>query len=104
MTVQVIFFKAKGVGSVHSPGVGDITAREAVTIPATTSRAVADGEIVVVLNEETSAVLVAYGTTPDATATASTAATSAGYPVPAGLVSPPIVAPTGAKINVKDVP
>lgn len=104
MAVQVIFFTPRGIGSAHAPGVGEIRAREAVSIPGSTTATVQSGEAVVVLNEESAAVLVAHGTTPDATATASTAATSAGYPVPAGQVSPPILAATGAKINVKDVP
>jgi hypothetical protein len=104
MAVQVIFFKPRGSGFGQAPVVGEIRAREAVTIPNTTTATVRDGELVMVLNEETAAVLVAYGSTPDAAATAATAATSAGFPVAAGQVSAPIMATAGSKISVKDVP
>jgi hypothetical protein len=41
---------------------------------------------VIIGNAETSMILVAFGTTPDAAATAETAATSAGVPLGAGAV------------------
>lgn len=104
MAVQVIFFKPAGMGRFDAPAVGEIRCREAVTIPNTTTATVQDGEYVVVLNEEAAAVLVAHGSTPSATATASTPATSAGFPVAAGQVGPAIRPATGAKINVADVP
>lgn len=104
MAVTVTFFKPKGIGSVHAPGVGEIRARESVTIPGTTTATVQDGECVVVLNEESDAVLVAHGTTPDAAASPATSATSAGFPVATGEVSPPFIPAVGAKINIKDVP
>lgn len=104
MTVQVVFFRPQGIGSAHAPGVAGIRVREAVTIPGTTTATVRDGESVVVYNGETGAVFAAHGLTPNATATAATAATTAGFPIPAGQNSPPIQAATGAKINVKAVP
>lgn len=104
MTVQVIFFTPRGIASAHAPGVGDIRAREAVTIPGTTTAVAQAGESVVVFNGETSGVLVAHGPTPDATATAATMATSAGFPVAAGQISVPIQPATGSKISVKAVP
>ena len=104
MTVQVIFFTPQGIRNPAAPGVGRIRAREAVTIPGTTTTTVADGEAVMVYNGETGAVFAAYGSTPDATATAETSATSAGLPIPAGSLSDVLMPNTGAKINVKAVP
>ena len=58
---------------------------------ATTTDTAQDGEIAMVGNSGTSMIAVAIGSTPDATATASTSATSAGMPVPPGAVVPKIV-------------
>lgn len=105
MTVQVIFFTPHGIGPTqHALGVGSVRAREAVTIPGTTTATVQSGEAVVVYNGETGGVLVAHGTTPDATATVETAVTSCGFPVAAGQGSTPIMANTGSKVNIKAIP
>ncbi len=104
MTVVVSFIQTKGVGSLSAPGIGRVRVRENLTIPATTSASVQDGEIVVVGNAEGSMVAVAFGTVPDGAATAeSLPSTSAGYPVASGGVSDPFVPPVGSKINVKAV-
>jgi hypothetical protein len=104
MTVTVSFFKPTSPGAAGAAGVGFIRVRETIAIPGSTTATAEAGEYVVVLNEEASAVLVAHGTTPDAAAAAATSVTTAGFPVEAGAVSPPIVPATGSKINVKDVP
>jgi hypothetical protein len=102
LTVVVSFIKQASRGS-EASGVGKVRVRENITIPGTTTAKVEDGELVIVGNAETSMVAVAFGTTPDAAATASTSATSAGMPVAAGAVSYPIIPATGDKINVKVV-
>lgn len=103
MTVVVSFIAPHGIGPLHAPGIGRVRVRENLTIPATTTATVQDGEIVVIGNAEGSMVAVAFGTTPDGAATAETSATSAGYPVASGGVSDPFVPPVGSKINVKAV-
>lgn len=104
MTVTVTFFTPKGVGSIDAPGVGDIRAREAVTIGSSTTNTVQDGEVVTVYNGETGAILIAHGSTPDAQAATATAATTAGFPVAAAGLSPPIRPLVGSKINAKVIP
>lgn len=105
MTVTVCFFTPQGVGPTKdAPGVGYIRAREAITIPGSTTNTVQSGEAVIVFNGETSGVLAAHGTTPDATAATATATTTAGLPVGAGQSSAPIMAATGSKINIKAIP
>jgi hypothetical protein len=56
------------------------------------------------LNTETTGILVAFGSTPDAVATTQTSATTAGLGVPAGLESP-LLGPLneGDKISVKAI-
>lgn len=103
MAVIVSFIRPKGVGSVNAPGIGSVRIREDITVPGTTTATVEDGEIVIIGNNEATMVAVAHGTTPNAAATASTTATSAGYPVAAGAVSDPFVPDTGAKINIKAI-
>lgn len=101
MTVVVSFVKPHGAGVV---GMGRVRVRENITIPGTTIATRQDGEIVIIGNAETSMVAVAWGTTPDAAATAETPdVTTAGVAVAAGAVSYPIEPKTGDKINVKVV-
>lgn len=102
MTVVVSFIRQAARGS-EASGVGKVRVRENITIPGTTTATVQDGELVIVGNAESSMVAVAFGTTPDAAALASTSATSAGMPVPAGQMGFPIIPTTGDKINVKAV-
>lgn len=102
MTVFVSFVKPVGMGSIHAPGIGTIRVRESLTIPNSTTAAFADGETAIVVNGESGYIAVAFGTAPDASAAAETAATTAGVVIPAGG-SFPIVGPVGAKINVKAI-
>lgn len=101
MSVVVSFVKTKGIGSVEVQSIGEVRARETLALNGTTTASVQAGEIVLVGNAETAMILVAFGTTPDAQATSSTSATSAGIPVPPGSIGIPLVPPVGAKINVK---
>ena len=100
MTVVVSFVRPRGAGVI---GMGGVRVREDITIPGSTTATRQEGEIVIIGNAETSMVAVAWGTTPDAAATASTAATTAGVCVGAGAVSYPIDPAVGDKINVKAV-
>ena len=100
MAVIVSFATPKGIGSIHSPHIGAVRAREDITVPGSTTAAAQNGEIAVIANGEASIVAAAFGTTPDAAATAETTATSAGFGIPAGAV---VMVPlkTGDKINIK---
>lgn len=103
MSVVVSFIKPAGIGGVYAaPGIGQCRVRETITVPGTTTAAVEAGEMVVIANGESSIVLAAHGKTPDAAAAAQDANTSAGYPVPAGLMVP-VVASAGDKINIKAI-
>lgn len=102
MTVFVSFIQPGALGSIHAPGVGAARVRESLTIPATTTAAFADGELAIVFNNESAPVFVAFGTTPDAAATASGSATTAGVTIGAGSWLP-IVGKAGDKINAKAV-
>lgn len=103
MAVIVSFFKPSGIGSAGAPTIGGCRVMESITVPGTTTATVQDGELVVIGNGESSMVLAAHGTTPDAQATAETSATTAGYPVGAGQLFP--TAPkVGDKINIKALP
>lgn len=103
MTVVVSFITG-GQISAGASGVRTIRAQERLTVPGTTVTAALVGETVLVGNGETGMVAVAFGTAPDAAATASSATTSAGVPVAAGMVGIPLVPGAGALINVKAVP
>lgn len=100
MAVQVIFFQAKSMGSMDSPGVGAVRLREAITTPGSTTGTVRAGEAVMVFNGDGSPVLVAHGSEPDAAATEATAATTAGAPV-GSTFSLVLVPEIDAKISVK---
>jgi hypothetical protein len=102
MTVVVSFVKPHTRGGVT--GMGRVRVRENITIPGTTTAALDEGEIVIIGNAETSMVAIAWGTTPDAAATAENfPTTSAGVCVGAGAVSYPAGPRTGDKVNVKVV-
>lgn len=100
MTVKVSFIKPGGLGSVNVIGIGACRICETVTVPGSTSASIQDGEIAVLMSTESAACVAAHGTTPDAAATAATAATSAGYGVPVGVAFP-IAGKVGDKINLK---
>jgi hypothetical protein len=100
MTVVVSFIRATGAGVI---GVGGVRAQERVTVPGTTVTTALNGEVVIIGNGETSMVAAAWGSTPDAAATAETTATSASVAVPAGGLSYPINPKFGDKVNIKVV-
>lgn len=100
MTVQVIFFEAKSMGSMDTPGVGAVRLREAVALDGVSTGVVRSGEAVMIFNSEGSAILAAHGSTPNAAATTATGATTAGVPIAAdqALVLVPVI---DSKISVK---
>lgn len=103
MAVVVSFFSPSSMGSVHAPALGGARVTEIVTIPDSTTATAEPGEAALVVNNETDPVMVAIGATPDASALAQTAATSAAVCVPAGgsLV---LRVPAGARVDVRAVP
>jgi hypothetical protein len=109
MPVQVHFCTLKNLSAVTSgnltakpaPAIGSIRAREAVAVAGVSTGVAKAGEILILVNTEASAVLVAIGNAPDAAATAATTATSAGFYLAAGERSLPIVPATGDKVSVK---
>jgi hypothetical protein len=105
MTV-VVSFVTPGAGGAGSNGVNKVRAQERITIPGTTTTTSQVGEIILIGNGEASMVAVAFGTTPDAAATADASpVTSAGFPVASGTVGAPLCpGVSGAKVNIKAVP
>jgi hypothetical protein len=101
MTVHVLFMSTRGIGSVDSPGLGTVRLREVVTVPGVTDGQAEEGEIVMVVNEEATSILVAHGLDPDASTLERTEASSAGFPVPAARYSMPIVTGRGDKVSIK---
>jgi hypothetical protein len=103
VTVVVNFCKARGIdGAYAAPELSEIRKRENITIPATTSNAIEDGEVVIIYNGEANPIAVAFGTAPDADATSSTSSTSAGLAIAAnGSIS--LYPPNGSTINVKSM-
>lgn len=81
-----------------------IRKKEVLTVPSTSTITADAGEYAIVLNTETSAILIAYGSTPDAQATAESSVTSAGLGVPSGLESA-LLGPLalGDKVSAKTV-
>lgn len=103
MSVIVSFVSVKGAGSVHAPAVSDVRVRETLALGGTdTSAMTEEGELVFVLNNETSAVLVAFGSNPDASLAAKSSVSSAGVPVPAGGVIA-LYPPENSKINAQAI-
>lgn len=101
MSVIISFCKAKGIrGNSGNPAIAEVRLREDESLDGVTTATVQAGEIVLIGNNETSMISVAFGTTPDADALLATDATSAGVPVPAGSVLA-LTPPTGSKISVK---
>lgn len=94
MSVVVSFVKPTSRGSAAS-GIGSVRASETLAVGGTTTSKVDDGEMVIVGNAESSMVVVAFGTAPDAAVN--------GVPVPSGGLSYPMFPNTGDRINVKAV-
>lgn len=101
MSVTVSFVTLGTNGFTDAVGIVGVRVKEVITVPGTTVAVAKEGEFVVVGNGEASMVAVAFGSTPDAAATAQAAATSAGYPIGAGQVSDPFVLAAGNKVNIK---
>lgn len=100
MPVKVSFMRPGTLGSVDAVAVGSCRICETITVPGSTTAAAQPGEIVVLVSTEGTPVVCAHGTTPDAAATAQTAATTAGY----GVTSDSMVAiavQSGDRINIK---
>lgn len=86
MGIHVAFQPPAYGGSPHVAFTGGARASEAVADGASGSLTAQDGEIAVVVNTGTAVSYVAHGSTPNAAATTSTAATSARYALSAGEV------------------
>jgi len=103
MSAVVCFLRAVS-GGAGASAAGRIRKKEVLTVPATSAITAQAGEFAIVLNTETTGVLVAFGSTPDAVAVTETSATSAGLGIPAGLDSA-LLGPLneGDKISVKAI-
>lgn len=102
MAVEVAFCRVGNLGGRRGIGIIGVRKRERIALDGTTTTTALDGEMIVVGNQETDMIRIAAGTTPDADATTENGAvTTAGYPLGSGMVSDPIVAVAGMKINAK---
>ncbi|WP_316176162.1 hypothetical protein [Bradyrhizobium sp. SZCCHNRI1073] len=100
----VVCFLRPGTASGGGTAANNVRKKEVLTVPSTSTITAEAGEYAIVLNTETSAILVAWGSTPDAQAITQTSATMAGLGVPSGLESP-LLGPlaTGDKVSAKTV-
>lgn len=98
----VVCFVKPGTGGAGAAAASRIRKKEVLTVPSTSTITAEAGEFAIVLNTETSGILVAFGSTPDAQAATETSATSAGLGIPAGMESA-LLGPLalGDKVNVK---
>lgn len=103
MSAVVCFVKAVSAGA-GAAAAGSIRKKEVLTVPSTSTITANAGEFAIVLNTETTGILVAYGSTPDAQAVTETTLTTAGMGVPSGLESA-LLGPLaqGAKVDVKTI-
>ena len=103
MSAVVCFVTAVSSGG-GGTAAGTIRKKEVLTVPSSTTITANAGEYAIVLNTETTGVLVAFGSTPDAVAVTATTATTAGLGIPAGLDSA-LLGPLaqGDKVNVKAI-
>jgi hypothetical protein len=103
MSAVVSFVKVVSAGG-GSSAAGGVRKKEVLSVASTSTITAQAGEYAIVLNTETTGILVAYGSTPDAQAVTATSATTAGLGIPAGLESP-LLGPlaTGDTINVKTI-
>lgn len=103
MSAVVSFVKVVSAGG-GSSAAGAIRKKEVLSVPSTSTITANAGEYAILLNTEATGILVAYGSTPDAVATTSTSATTAGLGVPSGLESP-LLGPLaqGDTISVKAI-
>jgi DhnA family fructose-bisphosphate aldolase class Ia len=103
MVAIVSFMRAKS-GGADVGAVGSVRKMEILTVPNTSTITAESDEVAIVLNTEAAAILVAFGSTPDAQATTETSATSAGQAIPIGLTTPALLLRQGDKISVKALP
>ena len=103
MSAVVCFVTAMS-GGAGASAAGRIRKKEVLSVPSTSTITANAGEFAIVLNTETTGILVAFGSTPDAVATTETSATSAGLGIPSGLDSA-LLGPLaqGDKISVKAI-
>lgn len=102
MTATVAFIKTGSPPGVPGVAIARVRAMETISVPGSTTTTAEDGEMIIIGNGEALMIRAAFGTTPDADATAENGAvTSAGFSIPAGQVSIPIAAVSGAKVNLK---
>ena len=101
MSAVVCFLRVSPAGGGASSA-WKIRKKEVLSVAGTSTITATEGEFAIVLNTEATAILVAYGSTPDAQAATETSATSAGLGVPSGLDSA-LLGPLaqGDKVNVK---
>lgn len=100
MAVYVNFIVPSSAGPIGA--VARVAERVNITVPASTTRRVQPGEMVIITNGESVPVAVAWGSSPDGATTTESGTTSAGFIIPAGLSSPPLDIPAGALINAKN--
>lgn len=101
MSAVVCFLRPGSAGG-GGTAAWKIRKKEVISVPASSTITAEAGEFAIVLNTETTAILIAYGSTPDAVATTETSATSAGLGVPSGLESA-LIGPLalGDKVSAK---
>ena len=103
MSAVVCFLRPRTAGG-GATAANNVRKKEVLTVPSTSTITAEDGEYAIVFNTEATAILVAWGSTPDAQAVTQTAATMAGLGVAAGLESP-LLGPLalGDKVSAKVV-
>lgn len=103
MSAVVCFIRVASAGGGASAA-WKVRKKEVLSVPSTSTITATSGEFAIILNTETSGILAAYGSIPDAVATTETAATSAGIGVASGLESA-LLGPLaeGDKISVKAI-
>ena len=100
MAVYVSFVQLAFANQFDVQLISGIRATEALTVPDTTEIVAVDGEVALVKNDDDVTRLIAWGTTPDGAAVASTAATTAGLALRSGEAVL-LRVPRGAKVNAK---
>jgi hypothetical protein len=104
MAVAVSFLRPVTAGG-GATAAGRVRKKESIAIAGTTTITAQAGEMALILNTESTAILVAWGSTPDAQAATETSATSAGVGIPIGWNGWLLLGPLaeGDKVNAKVV-
>lgn len=84
MTLTVIFQSDAAIGSLGTQVIGRPNRSEKINSGATGALGAVAGEIAILVNTGTSSIDVAHGSTPNASATSATDATSSFYSIPPG--------------------